>query len=86
MKKITPQNLHASLPTLLDRTDFISVFNALLHFLRRGGEKQAAQRFNMLLQALAADKTLCALGQPPTCMVEQNPYLPCFSGLRHFFT
>ena len=85
MKKITPQNLHASLPTLLDRTDFISVFNALLHFLRRGGEKQAAQRFNMLLQALAADKTLCArLGNRLHVWLSKIHIYPALVGLGIF--
>lgn len=58
MKKITAQNLHPLLSESLNDTDFVLILNALIKFLRRGGKKQAAERFDLIIATLKQDEAL----------------------------
>ncbi|HFC8518277.1 TPA: site-specific recombinase [Neisseria weaveri] len=59
MIKITPQNLHSTLTTHLESTNFVSILDALAQFLRKGGERRAPERFNQLINILKRDEALC---------------------------
>ncbi|MDO1509170.1 MULTISPECIES: site-specific recombinase [unclassified Neisseria] len=59
MKKITPQSLHTLLAESLETTDFVTILNAIIDFLRKGGVRHASGRLDMLLHTLERDKTLC---------------------------
>ena len=58
MEKITHQNLHPLLSKSLTDTDFVLILNALIKFLRRGGKKQAAERFDLIIATLKQDEEL----------------------------
>ena len=58
MEKITHQNLHPLLSKSLTDTDFVLILNALIKFLRRGGKKQAAERFDLIIATLKQDEAL----------------------------
>ncbi|QEY23189.1 site-specific recombinase [Neisseria animalis] len=59
MKKLTPQNLHSVLSERIGDADFVSVLNALIQFLRSGGKKNAAARFDQILITFRQDEALC---------------------------
>ena len=59
MQKLTNQNLHIILSERLNDTDFVLILNALIKFLRRGGKKQASERFDLILSTLKQDDALC---------------------------
>ncbi|MDO5640314.1 MAG: recombinase [Neisseria sp.] len=59
MLKITPRNLHSVLSENIESPDFVRLLDGLVHFLRRGGARHAAERFDMLLDALQQDPELC---------------------------
>ncbi|MCP6385199.1 hypothetical protein NL438_26055, partial [Klebsiella pneumoniae] len=58
MEKITHQNLHPLLSKSLTDTDFVLILNALIKFLRCGGKKQAAERFDLIIATLKQDEEL----------------------------
>jgi len=58
MEKITHQNLHPLLSKSLTDTDFVLILNALIKFLRRGGKKQAAERFDLIISTFKQDEEL----------------------------
>lgn len=58
MKKLTKHNLHAQLSGALENEEFIKILNALIHFLRNGGAKHAAERFNLIIHTLETDSDL----------------------------
>ncbi|STZ76249.1 site-specific recombinase [Bergeriella denitrificans] len=59
MKKLTTQNLHSVLNEHIGEADFVSVLNALIRFLRAGGRKNAAARFDHILHTFKQDEALC---------------------------
>lgn len=52
MKKLTTQNLYTQLDAALETKEFVSILNAVIIFLRRGGRKNAAERFDLLIATL----------------------------------
>lgn len=60
MKKITHENLIPLLSESLTDTDFVLILNALIKFLRRGGKKQAAARFDLIIQTFKNNPELCS--------------------------
>ena len=60
MKKITADNLAPLLTLALPKKDMACILNALVQFLRGGGAKRAAQRFDLLLDALRQHPDLAA--------------------------
>ncbi|MCP1660397.1 site-specific recombinase [Neisseria perflava] len=59
MKKLTPQNLYDVLNERTGQADFVSILNALIQFLRSGGKKNAAERFDQILNLFKQDEALC---------------------------
>lgn len=49
MKKFTTQNLDHQLSEALEEKEFVSVLNAIVHFLRSGGRKYASLRLDALI-------------------------------------
>ena len=62
MEKITHQNLHPLLSKSLTDTDFVLILNALIKFLRRGGKKQAAERFDQIGRASCRERGMIGGG------------------------
>ncbi len=59
MLKITPNNLHETLSSHLETTDFVRLLDGLTHYLRRGGQRHAARRFDIFIETLDQDRELC---------------------------
>ncbi|UOO80736.1 recombinase [Uruburuella testudinis] len=59
MIKITPRNLHTALQEQLETGNFVALLDALVHFIRKGGSRHAAERFDMLLELLTENPELC---------------------------
>lgn len=64
MIKITPRNLHTALQEQLETGNFVALLDALVHFIRKGGSRHAAERFDMLLELLTENPELAIHSVP----------------------